>query len=212
MYSVRQYADSEVDAALARHAAELVVERTHDEVRRAAELLAAGEIVGWFRGASELGPRALGNRSILCDPRRPEMQRTLNVQVKRREPFRPFAPAVLREHAGEWFALDDSPFMLRVAQVTRDDIPAVTHVDGTARSQTVARSDNPGFHALIDAFRERTGVPVVLNTSFNTDGEPLVETPDDAVRCFLRSGLDRLVFPGAVVSRRQCPGLAALTA
>jgi carbamoyltransferase len=202
MYSVRTYGPSEIDEALARHSPEIVVERTDDDVRRTARLLADGEIIGWFQGAGELGPRALGNRSILCDPRRAEMKDVLNGRVKRREAFRPFAPSVLREHSAEWFGLDDSPFMLRVATVQRSGVPAVTHVDGTARPQTVAREDNPRYHALIEAFRARTGVPLILNTSFNTDGEPLVESPEDAVGCFLRSGMDRLVFPGAIVSRR----------
>jgi carbamoyltransferase len=202
MYSVRSYGPSEIDEALARHAHEIAVERTDDEVRGAARLLAEGEIVGWFQGPGELGPRALGNRSILCDPRRADMQRILNARVKRREAFRPFAPSVLREHAAEWFGLDDSPFMLRVARVRRSGVPAITHVDGTARPQTIAREDNPRYHALIEAFYDLTGIPLVLNTSFNTDGEPLVETPEDAVRCFLRSGMGRLVFPGVIVSRR----------
>jgi carbamoyltransferase len=201
MYSVRSYSAAEVDAALARHANELVIERTRGDVAGAARLLAEGKIMGWFQGAGEVGPRALGNRSILCDPRRADAKADLNLRVKKREMFRPFAPSVLAEHSSDWFGLDDSPFMLRVAPVLRGGAPAITHVDGTARPQTVARTDNPRFHAVIEAFRGLTGVPLVLNTSFNAAGEPLVETPDDAVRCFLRSGMDALVFPGILVSR-----------
>ncbi len=202
MYSVRSYTTADVENALAEHGAALRVEHTRDEIQRAAAAIAQGEIVGWFQGPGELGPRALGNRSILADARRPEMKDILNSRVKRREAFRPFAPSVLAEEARTWFDLSDSPFMLRVARVLKSGIPAVTHLDGTARPQTVARLDNPRFHALLEAFFAQTGVPLVLNTSFNTDGEPLVETPGDAIRCFLRSGMDRLVFPGVVVSRR----------
>lgn len=201
MYSVRSY-EHLVGPTLERHRDRLAVRESADYIREAARLIADGKILGWYQGASEQGPRALGNRSIVCDPRRPEMKRVLNSRVKFREMFRPFAPSVLNEHAKAWFGLDDSPFMLRVSDVLKPDIPAVTHVDNTARPQTVAREDNPSYYDLIRAFFEQTGVPLVLNTSFNLNNEPLVETPEDAIQCFLRSDFDGLVFPGLLVTRR----------
>ncbi len=203
MYGVRQYTPQLVRRALDRHAADVVVERVDDHAGRAAELIATGAVVGWFDGAGEIGPRALGHRSILADPRDPDMPRRINAEVKFREDFRPFAPAVLVERAGEWFGVTDSPFMLRAVPVRRPDVPAVTHVDGTARLQTVAPGDNPSFHTLIAAFADRTGVPMVLNTSLNTRGEPLVETPEDALRTLLGCGLDHLVMPHLVISKRR---------
>lgn len=168
---------------------------TTDPIGAAAELLAHGKVLGFFQGRSELGPRALGQRSILFDPRRSDGKQLLNARVKHREAFRPFAPAVLVSRARDWFALEgESPFMLRVCRVTAPDrLPAVTHVDGTARVQTVAEDGAP-LHRLIAAFDTLTGVPVVLNTSFNVAGEPLVETPLDAVRCFLGTGIDALLL------------------
>ncbi|HTD61673.1 MAG TPA: carbamoyltransferase [Gemmatimonadaceae bacterium] len=160
------------------------------------ERLVQRDALGWFQGRMEFGPRALGSRSILADPRDPTAQSTLNLKVKFRESFRPFAPAVLRERAAEWFELDvESPYMLLVAQVRdqhRSEIPAVTHVDGSARLQTVDRAVHPRFHALIAAFAERTGCPMLVNTSFNVRGEPIVCTPDDAFRCFMATGLDAM--------------------
>jgi carbamoyltransferase len=184
---------------------------------RTANALAAGGAVGWFQGRMEFGPRALGNRSILADPRAPEMQKKLNLKVKYRESFRPFAPAVRREDVADWFELDvDSPYMLLVADVTkarrrqmtdeenslfgieklnvpRSSIPAVTHVDYSARVQTVDVNSNARFHALLSAFRQLTGCPVLVNTSFNVRGEPIVLTPEDAFRCFMGTDLDILV-------------------
>lgn len=203
MYSVRTYDQHVVDRALEEHAADLVVEPAADHVRKAAELLAGGAVLGWWDGASEVGPRALGHRSILADPRDPAMRDRLNSRVKFREHFRPFAPSVLNERATEWFGLRDSPFMLRAAPVSRpEEVPAITHVDGTSRLQTVSRVDNPAYYDLIAAFEDRTGIPMVLNTSLNTKGEPIVETPRDAVRTLLASELDYLVLPHALVSRR----------
>jgi carbamoyltransferase len=171
-----------------------------------ARCMANGHIVGRVDGGAEFGPRALGNRSILCDPRRPGMKDYLNLRVKHREPFRPFAPAVLAEHAEEWFDLDGrSPYMLRVAPIRPDRldrIPAVAHVDGTARVQTVAGADNPGFRDLIGAFHGLTGVPLVVNTSFNLAGRPIVETPGDAVECFTSTEIDVLVLGPHVLSKR----------
>ena len=172
-----------------------------------ADLLANEKVVGWFHGRSEWGPRALGYRSILASPCKPEMQGIVNEKIKFREPFRPFAPAVLAERAGEFFELIDIPgedsesgpynFMLAVCKVRSEVaalIPAVTHVDGTARVQTVRSGSNRAFYRLIKAFEARTGVPVLLNTSFNLRGEPIVETPRDAINTFEWSGMDALAM------------------
>ncbi len=167
--------------------------------------IANGHIVARFAGQSEFGPRALGNRSILGDPRRPDMKDYLNARVKHREGFRPFAPTVLEEYAGDWFDVDGrSPYMLRVVPVWGDklaQVPAIVHVDGTARIQTVSRQENPGYWSLIQAFHEQTGVPLVLNTSFNIAGKPIVETPRDAVDCFERTEIDVLVLGPFVLSK-----------
>jgi carbamoyltransferase len=171
---------------------------------RVAARIAEGAVVGWFQGRMEWGPRALGNRSILCDPRRPDMKSLLNERIKRRESFRPFAPAILRAAVADWFEQDDDvPFMSQVFQVRVDKralIPAVTHVDGSARLQTVRAEDNPRFHALIDAFRALTGVPLLLNTSFN-ENEPVVCRPQEALDCFLRTRMDMLVLGDWLVAR-----------
>jgi carbamoyltransferase len=191
-----------------------------------ADALTLGQAVGWFQGRMEFGPRALGARSILGDPRSPTMQKTLNLKVKYRESFRPFAPAVLREHVSDWFELDgDSPYMLLVAGVRRDrrrlmnedaqklwgidklnvvrsEIPAVTHVDYSARIQTVHEDTNPKFHRLLKTFQERTGCPVLVNTSFNVRGEPIVCTPEDAFRCFMGTEIEALAI-GNCFLRKQ---------
>jgi carbamoyltransferase len=170
-------------------------ERLTDPV---AEAIAAGQIVGWFQDRMECGPRALGNRSILADPRRRDTKDRLNQKVKHREPFRPFAPSCLAERSGEYFASGyPSPVMLLVFDVLehqRDRVPAITHADGTARVQTVSAADNPLYHALISRFDQLTGVPMVVNTSFNDNEEPIVCTPADAVSCFLRTDLDALAL------------------
>ncbi|KAB7833925.1 carbamoyltransferase C-terminal domain-containing protein [Streptomyces mobaraensis] len=202
MYSVREYPEHTVRRAVRDHAADLVVEETGDYIARAAELVAGGAVIGWYDGAGEVGPRALGHRSIVADPRDPAMRDRLNSQVKFREHFRPFAPSVLKEHAAEWFGLSDSPFMLRATPVLKPGVPAITHVDGTSRIQSVTRQDTPAFHDLIHAFKDRTGIPMVLNTSLNTKGEPIAETPEDALRTLLGSRLDHLVLPGLIVSGR----------
>ena len=169
-----------------------------------AEAIARGDVVGWFQGRSEWGPRALGNRSILADPRRADMKDVLNLKIKRRESFRPFAPSVLAERTGDWFTIDHpDPFMLKVYPIRpekRPLVPAVTHVDGTGRLQTVSRGANPRYWQLIAAFERRTGVPMVLNTSFN-ENEPIVNTPGEALDCFLRTWMDRLVLGETVLSR-----------
>lgn len=197
------YGEDEIARDLAR--AGQVFDRLSDPSAAAASALAAGLVVGWFQGGTEFGPRALGNRSILADARRPEMKARVNELVKEREGFRPFAPAILESRAPEWFeTLVRSPWMLfvdRVRAERREQIPAVVHVDGTARPQTVTAADNPAFHALISAFEALTGVPVVLNTSFNVAGEPIVNTPNEALRCFQGSGLDAL-FIGPFLLRK----------
>jgi carbamoyltransferase len=171
--------------------------------RRAAELIAEGKILGWFQERAEWGPRALGNRSIVADPRRADMKEILNRRIKHRETFRPFAPSILAEATGEWFEKSHpSPFMTLAYAVRpqkRAQIPAPTHVDGTARLQTVTREANPRFHALISAFRDLTGVPVVVNTSFN-DNEPIVCRPEEALHCFLRTQMDALVLGNFLIT------------
>ncbi len=199
---------------------------------RTAAALAEEKAVGWFQGRMEFGPRALGARSILADPRSPAMQRTLNLKVKYRESFRPFAPSVLREDVADWFELaGDSPYMLVVADVVesrrramseaernlfgidklnipRSDIPAVTHVDYSARIQTVHRETNPRYHALLSRFKALTGCPVLVNTSFNVRGEPIVCTPEDAFRCFMGSEIDVLVIGNCFLRKEdQNPAL-----
>lgn len=201
MYGQRDHGRAAVDRALRTRSGALHVESTDDHAERAAELVEQGAVVGWFDGAAEIGPRALGHRSIVADPRDPHMRERLNTQVKHREWFRPFAPAVLNEHAAEWFGIEDSPFMLRAAAARRDGIPAAVHVDNTARIQTVERADNPSFHRLVERFAHRTGVPMVVNTSLNTKGEPIVETPGEALDTLLDSGLTHLVFPGYVIAK-----------
>jgi carbamoyltransferase len=172
--------------------------------RSTAEAIAAGKVVGWFQGRMEWGPRALGNRSIVCDPRRSDMKDILNAKIKRRESFRPFAPSVLSELVSEWFEEEDeAPFMMQVYQIREEKramIPAVTHVDGSGRLQTVKQSANPRFYALISQFHELTGVPMVLNTSFN-ENEPVVCKPEEALDCFLRTNMDVLVLGETILTR-----------
>ena len=173
-------------------------------MRQTAEIIADGKILGWFQGRAEWGPRALGNRSIVADPRRPEMKDVLNRRIKHREIFRPFAPSILAEATGEWFEKSHpSPFMTLAYSVRpekRDKIPAPTHIDGTGRLQTVTREANPRYHHLISVFAEQTGVPVVLNTSFN-DNEPIVCKPGEALDCFLRTQMDALVLGDFLITR-----------
>jgi carbamoyltransferase len=187
-----------------------------DEAELCADTAAAvadGQVVGWFQGRMEWGPRALGARSIVCDPRRADMKQILNAKIKRRESFRPFAPSVLDRAVGDWFEEDDDvPFMMQVFQIRedkRDQIPAVTHVDGSGRLQTVHRSSNPGYYALIEAFERLTGVPMVLNTSFN-ENEPVVCRPEEALECFLRTRMDRLVLGSFVVQREVVSAAEAI--
>jgi carbamoyltransferase len=175
-----------------------------DLCRKTASEIAKGRVVGWFQGRMEWGPRALGNRSIVVDPRRAEMKDVLNDRIKNREPFRPFAPSVLLERAGEYFEKDyPDPFMIKVYTIRPEkkaEIPAVTHVDGTGRLQTVRKEDNPLFWRLIKEFEMITGVPVILNTSFN-ENEPIVHCPEEAINCFLRTRMDLLVLGKYMLKR-----------
>ena len=196
-------------------------------IEKTAHALADGKTVGWMNGRMEFGPRALGGRSIIADPRSPKMQKLLNLKIKYRESFRPFAPSILREHASEWFELDaDSPYMLLVAKVVenkrrmmteketalfgieklnvpRSEIPAVTHVDYSARIQTVDKNTNHRYHALISRFYELTGYPVIVNTSFNVRGEPIVCTPEDAFKCFMGTQLEVLVIDNLILIKDE---------
>lgn len=174
--------------------------------KRTAQAIADGQLVGWFQGRMEWGPRSLGNRSIVCDPRRADMKDILNRKIKRRESFRPFAPLIFRESVSEWFEQDgDVPFMMQVYPIRpekRPQIPAATHVDGSGRLQTVTRDANPLYYGLIEAFRDFTGVPMVLNTSFNED-EPVVCKPEKALDYFLRTRMDVLVMGSYDIERMQ---------
>jgi carbamoyltransferase len=179
----------------------VTIDSSPDYIAKTAGHIAEGKIIAWFQGPSETGPRALGNRSILADPRNPDMKDILNSRVKFREGFRPFAPSVLNEYAEEWFGLKDSPFMLRVCNVLKAGIPSVSHVDYTARIQTVTKEDNPNYYDLIKSFNDITGVPLLLNTSFNIKGESIVETPQDALNCFLNTDVDILVFRNTLLKK-----------
>ncbi|MET0708856.1 MAG: carbamoyltransferase C-terminal domain-containing protein [Tardiphaga sp.] len=206
-YTGKTYPDADVEAATRRTLVKVQTSavRSDNICRDTARLLADQKVIGWFQGGSEFGPRALGNRSLLADPRRPEMKDTLNSRVKHRQPFRPFAPIVLAERAHEIFEGDeDSPFMLIAKPVRaewRSKIPAIVHVDGSARVQTVTEDTNPMLYRLLKEFEALTGVPVLLNTSFNVKGEPIVETPRDAMACFLTTGIDHLVLHDTLVSK-----------
>ena len=218
---------AETEARLAKLGARFSILSDRRLIEAAVEALTEGKAVGWFQGRMEFGPRALGARSILGDARSPTMQSVLNLKVKRRESFRPFAPSVLRDDVAEWFDLDgDSPYMLLVADVakpwrrdmtpaeqalfgieklnvSRSVIPAVTHVDYSARVQTVQRDTNPRYHALLSAFKARTGCPVLVNTSFNVRGEPIVCTPEDAFRCFMGTDIDVLVAENCFLLKKD---------
>ena len=221
------YSQEEIDRRLKACGAVFTTVSEQEMISQTAHALAEEKAVGWLQGRMEFGPRALGGRSVLGDPRSESMQKTLNLKVKYRESFRPFAPSVLREDVNEWFELDhDSPYMLLVANVQkekrremtdeenalfgidklnikRSSIPAVTHVDYSARIQTVHADTNPKYHALISKFKELTGCPVVVNTSFNVRGEPIVCTPEDAFRCFMGTEIEWLVCGNAVLRKEQ---------
>ncbi len=228
-----QYEQADIEARLTAAGGKFETLSDEDLYARTATALADEKAIGWMQGRMEFGPRALGNRSIIGDPRSPAMQKTLNLRVKYRESFRPFAPSILREDVGDWFELDDdSPYMLLVAgvkesrrkamteeqeklfgieklNVPRSDIPAVTHVDYSARIQTVHKESNERYHALISEFKRQTGCPIVVNTSFNVRGEPIVCTPEDAFRCFMGSDIEVLVIGNAYLRKEdQDPALA----
>jgi carbamoyltransferase len=208
-YTGPSYDDAAIEGALAKAGVEAERLSDDDLFGPVAEHLAGGDVVGWFQGRMELGPRALGNRSILADPRRIEMKDVLNARVKHREPFRPFAPSILAESTGDWFEQSySSPFMVLVYGVRPEKralIPAVTHVDGTGRLQTVEKDVNPRYHRLLQQFEQLTGVPVLLNTSFN-ESEPIVMRPEDALETFRKTRIDLLVLGNYVI--RRCDATA----
>jgi carbamoyltransferase len=222
-----EFSQAEIETRLQKAGARFASLDTGAMIDTTARALADGNAVGWFQGRMEFGPRALGNRSIIADPRNTAMQKNLNLKVKYRESFRPFAPSVLRDHVADWFDLDvDSPYMLLVADVAaqhkrsmtaaedalfgidklniaRSSIPAVTHVDYSARVQTVHRETNPRYYELIERFNALTGCPVLVNTSFNVRSEPIVCTPEDAFRCFMGTDIDMLVVGDAVLRKQE---------
>ena len=221
------FSQTDIEQRLDKLGARYTVHDESDLLEKCVDALVDEKALGWFQGRMEFGPRALGARSILADPCSPRMQSILNLKVKFRESFRPFAPSVLREHVAEWFELDsDSPYMLLVADVVesrrklmtpeqqklfgieklnvpRSDIPAVTHVDYSARIQTVHRETNPRYHALIERFNQRTSCPVIVNTSFNVRGEPIVGTPEDAFRCFMGTGIEVLAVGNCLLRKED---------
>ncbi len=209
VYLGNEYTEQEIEAAI--KARGLPFERlAHDQVASTtASLLAADNVIGWFQGRMEYGPRSLGSRSILGDARNKANWQRVNLKIKFRESFRPFAPAVLEEKAAEWFDLDrPSPYMLLVADVRpekRDLIPAVTHIDGSARIQTISATQHPLFHELLRSFDAQTGCPVLINTSFNVRGEPIVESPDDAIRTFLATDIDCLILGTFLLRKADVP-------
>jgi carbamoyltransferase len=222
-----EYRQSDVEQRLAKAGARFKTLPDDVLLDRTVDSLADGHAVGWFQGRMEFGPRALGARSILGDPRNPNMQKNLNLKIKYRESFRPFAPSVLAEDASAYFKLGvESPYMLLVADVLenrrramtaqeqqlfgidklnipRSEIPAVTHVDYSARVQTVHAETNPRYHALLSKFKERTGCPVLVNTSFNVRGEPIVGSPEDAFRCFMGTEMDTLVVGNSFLRKED---------
>ena len=222
-----EYNQEDIEKRLAACKAKYKSLSEAEVIEETAKSLAEGKAIGWFQGRMEFGPRALGGRSILGDPRSESMQKTLNLKVKFRESFRPFAPSVLKEDASKWFEIDsDSPYMLLVADVKEDirrqmtaeekelfgieklnikrsEIPAVTHVDYSARIQTVHEETNPRYHQLLNKFKELTGCPVVVNTSFNVRGEPIVMNPEDAFRCFMGTDLDVLVVGNTLLKKEE---------
>ncbi|HEX5281406.1 MAG TPA: carbamoyltransferase C-terminal domain-containing protein [Micropepsaceae bacterium] len=211
-----QFSSAQIDQVVSARRGELdgqncsveLIADTNLLCQRTARAIADGAVTGWFQGRMEWGPRALGNRSILCDPRRADMKEVLNAKIKRRESFRPFAPSILEEQVDEWFEENDAvPFMMQVFQIREEKrpvIPAVTHVDGSGRLQTVSQAANPLYHRLITSFRDVSGVPMLLNTSFN-ENEPVVCQPSEALECFLRTRMDVLVMGNTFIQRRNEP-------
>ncbi|MCX7876198.1 MAG: carbamoyltransferase [Melioribacteraceae bacterium] len=228
-YLGTEYSDFEIEEFLSKHKIPFHKVNQDELIETISDEIANGKIIGWFNGKMEFGPRALGSRSIIGDARNPEMQKKMNLKIKFRESFRPFAPSVLAEKVSEWFELDrESPYMLLVADVkkekqfqmteeqkklwgieklnvVRSEIPAVTHVDYSARIQTVNKIDNPVYHRLIERFYEKTNCPVIVNTSFNVRGEPIVESPLDAYKCFMRTEIDILTLGNFILYKEEQP-------
>jgi carbamoyltransferase len=205
-----EYKDEEIREYLDGAKASYKTYPDRELTQRTAKLLSEGNVIGWFQGRMEFGPRALGGRSILADPRDPKMRDTLNMKIKFREGFRPFAPSVLADKSKEWFDLEcESPYMLLVAPVREDKriIPSVTHVDGSARVQSVTRESSPLYYDLIQEFDKLTGVPLLINTSFNVRSEPIVCTPHDAYLCFMRTDMDHLVLGHQILDKKDQPAL-----
>lgn len=203
-YTGAQFSDTEIEKYLQTRNISYTKYNDEDLYNMVSDSLINGGVIGWFQGRAEFGPRALGNRSILADPRRKDAKDLLNAKIKRRESFRPFAPSILKDHTSEYFEQDDNvPFMEKVFQIRKEKqllIPAVTHVDGTGRLQTVEEKDNPRYYRLIKRFWEKTGVPILLNTSFN-ENEPIVNSPEHALNCYLRTKMDMLVLGNIVIQR-----------
>jgi carbamoyltransferase len=231
-----EFSNKHVERTIKRFDAKAIYTPNFEDLAEtAAARLAEGKVIGWFQGRMEFGPRALGNRSILGDPRNPEMQKKLNLKIKYREGFRPFAPSVLEEEIQEYFELDrPSPYMLLVAPVVeskkvplpgdfhnkslyerlyfgRSDLPCITHIDYSARIQSVSKEVNPLYWMLISEFKKLTGYGVIVNTSFNVRGEPMVCTPDDAYRCFMRTEMDYLVIGNYLFAKSEQPELGEAT-
>ena len=226
-YLGTEFTQDEIERELKSLGANFEIISYDELINKTAEILSNEKAVGWFQGRMEFGPRALGGRSILGDPRSDKMQKNLNLKVKYRESFRPFAPSVLKEDLSKWFELNvDSPYMLLVANINstkkiemtnehnklfgidklnikRSQIPAVTHVDYSARVQTVSKDTNPRYYDLISKFKEKTGCPVIVNTSFNVRGEPIVNTPTDAFNCFMGTELDYLVIGNCILDKSK---------
>ena len=224
-----EFSPEKIEVVLKKYSARYQKLDQNELIKTAARLIAEGKVVGWFQGRMEFGPRALGSRSILADPRRAEMQKILNIKIKFRESFRPFAPSVLWEDTQEYFEIDrESPYMLLTAPVrkekrqqlspeeenlkgldklkpSRSEIPAVTHIDYSSRLQTVRREDNPLYYELIQEFKRLTGCSVIINTSFNVRGEPIVCTPEDAYKCFMRTEMDYLVIGPFLLDKKDQP-------
>jgi carbamoyltransferase len=221
------YTDKEIEDFLKKDEIPFEKLSTCEIPSRIAELIAGENVIGWFEGRMEFGPRSLGSRSIIGDPRSKEMQTVMNLKIKYRESFRPFAPAVLREHVSDYFDIDcESPYMLLVAdikdekrirmsdeeeklfgleklKVTRSDVPAITHVDYSARIQTVTEDDNPLFYGVIEEFYKKTGCPMIVNTSFNVRGEPIVCKPEEAFKCFMRTEMDYLIMGSYLLDKKR---------
>ena len=226
-YLGNYYTDEEIEGFLTKEGIPFEKLKTKEIPPRIAELIASENVIGWFEGRMEFGPRALGSRSIIGDPRSKEMQSIMNLKIKYRESFRPFAPTVLREHVSDYFDIDcESPYMLLVAnikdekrikmsgeeeklfgleklKVARSDVPAITHVDYSARIQTVTKEDNPLFYSMIEEFYKKTGCPMVVNTSFNVRGEPIVCRPEEAYKCFMRTGMDYLIMGSYLLDKKK---------